>query len=94
MLGHKVNRAKLIAKTLEFLEHYTNIYVQHGFSPIKLLWEGYSNTAGKRIRAVMINETIEGTAIGISSEGMLELRLDDGSVRGIYSADIEFENDK
>ncbi len=94
VLGHKVNRAKLIAKTLEFLEHYTNIYVQHGFSPIKLLWEGYSNTAGKRIRAVMINETIEGTAIGISSEGMLELRLDDGSVRGIYSADIEFENDK
>lgn len=91
VLGHSINRAKLIAKTLEFLEHYTDIYITHGFSPIKLLWEGYSNTAGKRIRAVMFNETIEGTALGISNEGMLELRLDDGTVRGIYSADIEFE---
>lgn len=94
VLGHSVNRAKLIAKTLEFLEHYTDLYVLHGFSPIKLLWESYSNTAGKRIRAVMINETIEGTAIGISNEGMLELKLDDGTVRGIYSADIEFQHDK
>ena len=89
--GHSINRAELIAKTLEFLEHYTEIYVTHGFGPIKLLWEGYSNTAGRRIRAVMFNETIEGTALGISNEGMLELRLDDGSVRGIYSADIEFK---
>ena len=88
-LGTPINRAKLVAKTLEYLEVYTELYVIHGFSPIKLLWEGYSNTAGKRIRAVMINETIEGTAIGISKDGMLELKLDDGSIRSIYSADIE-----
>ena len=66
-------------------------YETHGFGPIKLLWEGYSNTVGKRIRAVMLNETIEGTALGISDEGMLELKLDDGTIRGIYSADIEFK---
>ena len=89
--GKTINRAKLIAKTLEFLEHYTNLYVAHGFSPIKLLWEGYSNTAGKRIRAVMFNETIEGTAMGITEEGMLNLKLDDGSIRGIFSADIHFQ---
>ena len=65
------------------------MYEKHGFGPIKLLWEGYSNTTGKRIRAVMLNETIEGTALGISDEGVLELKLDDGSIRGIYSADIE-----
>ena len=91
VIGHSINRAELIAKTLEFLEHYTEIYVTHGFSPIKLLWEGYSNTAGKRIRAVMFNETIEGIALGISNDGMLELRLDNGTVRGIYSADIELK---
>ena len=90
-LGHSINRAELIAKTLQFLEQYTELYVSHGFSPIKLLWEGYSNTAGRRIRAVMFNETIEGTALGISDEGVLELRLDDGTIRGIFSADIEFE---
>ena len=39
----------------------------------------------------MLNETIEGTALGISNEGILELKLDDGSIRGIYSADIEVQ---
>ena len=91
ILGKPVNRAKLIAKTLAFLEQYTAMYESEGFVPIKLLWESYSNTAGRRIRAVMLNETIEGTAIGISKEGMLELKLDDGTIRGIYSADIEFK---
>ncbi|WP_172369380.1 biotin--[acetyl-CoA-carboxylase] ligase [Sporosarcina jiandibaonis] len=89
--GKTNNRAKLIAKTLDLLEQYTNLYVTHGFSPIKLLWEGYSNTAGKRIRAVMFNETIEGVAMGITEDGMLNLKLDDGSIRGIFSADIHFQ---
>ena len=86
--GKHIDRAKLIAEILGFIELYTKMYEKHGFGPIKLLWEGYSNTAGKRIRAVMLNETIEGTALGISDDGLLELQLDDGSVRGIYSADI------
>lgn len=90
-LGKSVNRAELIAKTLQFLEQYTNLYETHGFNPIKLLWEGYSNMVGQRIRAAMVNETIEGIALGISSEGTLELQLDDGTVRGIYSADIDIQ---
>lgn len=91
VVGESVNRAKLIAKILQYLEQYTKLYESHGFSPIKLLWEGYSNTIGKRIRAVMINEAIEGTALGISNEGMLTIQLDDGTIRGIYSADIEIQ---
>lgn len=86
--GKHIERAKLIAEILGFIELYTKMYEKHGFGPIKLLWEGYSNISGKRIRAVMLNETVEGTALGISEEGLLELRLDNGGVRGIYSADI------
>lgn len=89
VLGKPIDRAELIAKTLGFLEIYTELYETHGFSPIKLLWEGYSNTTGKRIRAIMLNETIEGTALGISDEGVLKLQLNDGTIRGIYSADIQ-----
>ncbi|KAA0966117.1 biotin--[acetyl-CoA-carboxylase] ligase [Sporosarcina sp. ANT_H38] len=92
LTGKPVDRAQLIAKTLEFLEIYTDLYVKHGFGPIKILWEGFSNTTGKRIRAVMFNETIVGIALGISEEGVLELKLDDGTIRGIYSADIELSN--
>lgn len=86
--GRHIDRAQLIAEILGFIELYTKMYEKHGFGPIKLLWEGYSNITGKRIRAVMLNETVEGTALGISEEGLLELQLDNGGVRGIYSADI------
>ncbi|MBB4823747.1 BirA family biotin operon repressor/biotin-[acetyl-CoA-carboxylase] ligase [Sporosarcina luteola] len=87
--GEEVDRSRLVAAILYYLELYTKMYEKNGFQPIKLLWESYSNTIGKRVRAVMLNETIEGTAIGISQDGLLELKLDDGSVRGIYSADIQ-----
>lgn len=88
--GATINRAKLIATVLKHLERYVDLYVESGFAPIKLLWESYSNTIGKQVRAVMVTETVEGTAIGITEEGMLELQLADGSIRGIYSGDIEF----
>lgn len=87
--GEAINRAKLIATVLKYLEQYTDLYVSNGFKPIKLLWESYANTIGKHVRAVMLKETVEGKAIGITEEGMLELQLADGTIRGIYSGDIE-----
>lgn len=88
--GETINRAALVATVLKYLEHYTDLYVANGFTPIKLLWESYSNTIGKQVRAVMLRETVEGKAIGITEEGMLELQLPDGTIRAIYSGDIEF----
>lgn len=89
--GETIDRSRLISEILGFLELYTHMYEKHGFGPIKLLWEGYSNTAGKRIKAVMLNETVEGVALGISEDGLLEVKRDDGTIRGIYSADIIVE---
>ncbi|ALC85831.1 biotin--acetyl-CoA-carboxylase ligase [Bacillus sp. FJAT-22090] len=86
--GLEIDRAELVAKILFYLEKYSSIYVENGFEPIKLLWESYSCTIGKRIRASLLRETLEGVAIGITADGVLELRLDSGEIRGIYSADI------
>ncbi|TQR19754.1 biotin--[acetyl-CoA-carboxylase] ligase [Psychrobacillus vulpis] len=90
--GSEVNRPELVAKILYYLEKYSNIYIESGFEPIKLLWESYSCTIGKRIRASLLKETLEGVAIGITNEGVLQLQLDDGEIRGIYSADIHLVN--
>lgn len=90
--GKEVNRAKIAAKILEYLELYIEQYVNEGFTPIKKLWEMYAVTKGKRVKAVMLHETVEGIALGISEEGLLEVQLDDGSVQGIYSADIQITN--
>lgn len=88
--GDTVNRAQLIALILKNLENYITLYERHGFSPIKLLWESYSTTIGKDVKAVMLHETLTGKAIGISEDGLLQLQLADGTIRAIPSADIEF----
>lgn len=91
--GIHVDRGQLVARILHHLEIYTDLYVNHGFEPLKLLWESYSGTLGKRIKAVMIHEEIEGVALGITNDGVLQVRTDDGKVHGIYSADIEIQKD-
>ena len=65
------------------------MYVENGFEPIKLLWESYSGTIGKRIKATMLTETLEGVAVSITNDGVLQLKLDNGEIKGIYSADID-----
>lgn len=90
--GKPVDRAELVARILHHLEIYTDLYVQHGFEPLKILWESYSCTLGKRIKAIMIHQQIEGIALGITNEGILQVKTDDGEIHGIYSADIEIQN--
>lgn len=90
--GREIDRAALVAKILFYLEKYATMYVENGFEPIKLLWESYSCTIGKRIRANLLKETLEGVAIGITNDGVLQLQLESGEVRGIYSADIHLIN--
>ena len=90
--GKPVDRAELVARILHHLENYTDLYVQHGFEPLKILWESYSCTLGKRIKATMIHQQIEGVALGITNEGILQVKTDDGEIHGIYSADIEIQN--
>lgn len=84
----QLDRAQLVAQTLNYFEQYSDLYLSKGFSPIKALWEEASNTIGKNVKAVTLNETIEGKAIGITEEGVLEIQLEDGSIKQVYSADI------
>lgn len=88
----KLDRAQLVAETLNYFEKYTDLYLKEGFSPIKALWEEASNTIGKNIKAVTLTETIEGKAIGITEEGVLEVQLKNGDIKKIYSADIEINS--
>ncbi|GKV67969.1 bifunctional ligase/repressor BirA [Sporosarcina sp. NCCP-2716] len=86
--GQPVSRAKLVAAVLSYLEQYVSLYVEKGFAPLKLLWESYADSIGRRIRVSTLQETYEAVARGISDDGRLEVQLDDGTIRGIYSADI------
>lgn len=89
--GKSIDRAKLVAKLLFYLEKYSKQYVEEGFQNIKTLWEEYSCTIGNRIKATTIRETFIGKAIGITNDGVLKIQLDDGTIQKVYSADIELQ---
>jgi BirA family biotin operon repressor/biotin-[acetyl-CoA-carboxylase] ligase len=87
--GEKIKRVELIQEVLLKLETLYRQYLQHGFLPIKLLWEGYAVSIGKEITARTLTGTIQGLALGITEEGVLMLKDADGVVHYIHSADIE-----
>ncbi|WP_341356536.1 biotin--[acetyl-CoA-carboxylase] ligase [Rossellomorea sp. y25] len=87
--GDTLSRSEIVQKVLERIEALYSIYMKEGFTPIKLLWESYAISIGKKIRARTINGTIEGRALGITDEGVLKIEDTTGTVHQIYSADIE-----
>lgn len=89
--GKQIDRALFVAKILYYLEKYSDLYIQHGFAPIKELWEQSSGTIGKMVRATTLLEVIEGEAIGITESGVLEILTASGEIKGVYSADIEIK---
>ncbi|WP_082252958.1 biotin--[acetyl-CoA-carboxylase] ligase [Bacillus sp. FJAT-27251] len=86
--GRKVSRASLMQEIFVRLEKLYLTYLNHGFQPIKLLWESYALSLGKEIIARTVAGDIKGKALGITDEGVLKILQEDGEVRHVYSADI------
>lgn len=87
--GEEINRAALVALILQYLEQFTELYIEEGFASIKTLWEQLSCTIGQRIEVTTIRERFEGIASGITDDGVLQLTQDDGLVRTVYAGDIK-----
>lgn len=89
--GERINRSDLLAHFLYTFEKLYTTYLQHGFTPIKLLWESFAVSIGKTVHAHTLQGTITGTALGINEDGVLLLQDESGKEHSIYSADIEIE---
>ncbi|WP_243290038.1 biotin--[acetyl-CoA-carboxylase] ligase [Bacillus sp. FJAT-47783] len=90
--GEHISRARIIQQLLMNFEKLYHQYLEHGFKPIKLLWESYSISLNKMITARTLSGTIIGRAIGINEEGVLLLETESGKVKQIYSADIDMHD--
>ncbi|WP_223593448.1 biotin--[acetyl-CoA-carboxylase] ligase [Neobacillus bataviensis] len=87
--GEPISRAGLIRSIFKQFETLYLLYLEQGFLPIKLLWESYSISIEKVLRARTLTNVIEGKALGITDEGVLMLEDNIGTIHHIYSADIE-----
>lgn len=87
--GQRFDRKQCIVSILKEWEALYELYTEHGFPPIKTLWEAHAHTLGREIRAKSDGETVKGIARGITDEGVLLLEEENGQIRKIYSADID-----
>lgn len=84
-----VNRADVIRAVFHRLEKLYLLYLEKGFAPIKLLWESYAISVGRKVTARTLSNTLHGVALGITDDGVLKIEDEDGQIHHIYSADIE-----
>lgn len=87
--NNRLSRAAVIRSVLTHLEKLYLLFLDQGFYPIKLLWEGYAISIGKNIKARTITSFIEGKALGITDDGVLKIEDSLGEIHLVYSADIE-----
>jgi len=87
--GEKISRAQVIRSVLSHFEKLYLLYLEQGFTPIKLLWESYAISIGKSIIARTLTDNIRGKALGITDDGVLMIEDEAGVVHHVYSADID-----
>ena len=79
---------KLFLKS--FLEHYDSIYQEYlngNIDQIIKRWKNNSDTLGKKVKIIGINETYEGLAKDIDENGALILQTKEKEIK-VYSGDV------
>jgi len=79
---------KLFLKS--FLEHYDSTYQEYLNGKIDLIierWKNNSDTLGKNVKIIGINETFEGLAKDIDENGALILKTKEKEIK-VYSGDV------
>jgi BirA family biotin operon repressor/biotin-[acetyl-CoA-carboxylase] ligase len=74
----------------EAFERWRSLWRRGGFAPIAEAWTKRAHGLGEACTARLPNETVEGIAEGIDSDGALRLRVAAGRVRRITAGDVFF----
>ncbi|WP_373229681.1 biotin--[acetyl-CoA-carboxylase] ligase [Cohnella sp.] len=86
--GSTINRSDLIAAILEEFERLYGLYLDEGFAPIRALWEAHSVTLNQQTQLNTPQGSFVGVPRGLDDMGGLQVELEDGSYRTVYSAEV------
>jgi len=78
---------------LEFDKWYGHL-LRKGKKVVADEWLTLSSTIGKRVRAAAVNQTFEGVAEGIDDDGLLILKLNDGTYHKMSAGDVSIVRTK
>lgn len=85
--GRRIDRTALLRQILRHIEHWYGILLRNDQEVLRE-WQSLNATTGNRVAVRGLNETVEGLAEGIDSEGRLVIRLDDGATRTVAAGDV------
>ncbi len=88
-LGQEVNRAELIALSMNYFEQYYEVFCKTGdLSQLKDEYNEYLLNLGRVVRVMQPGEEFTGTAEGIDEMGQLLVRKDDGELVSVYAGEV------
>jgi len=88
--GRTIGRAAFTASLLTHLEKWCVLWIEKGFLALRSAWERYAaDLIGKPISVAAPEGTIEGTVLGLDTDGALLLQSEEGkSPRRVLAGDV------
>jgi BirA family biotin operon repressor/biotin-[acetyl-CoA-carboxylase] ligase len=90
-LGRQICLEELLVATLEKMEKIYKQYEESQFCSVLAEWKELACFLGKRVRVISGNESFQGVAVNVDSDGVLVLRLEDGTTKRVFSGDLIIE---
>jgi BirA family transcriptional regulator, biotin operon repressor / biotin---[acetyl-CoA-carboxylase] ligase len=86
--GRRFNRTSLAAEIISEFDRWYRLLLTKGKKVVMDRWSELCSTTGRQIRIAAGDLIFEGTAEGIDDNGLLIIRLPDGSYRKFSSGDV------
>lgn len=87
-LGSDHDPADVLAAILPPLERWIDRYINEGPAPVVDAFTARADFIGHRVRVVLAGEEVHGEALGLDSDGALQLRLPSGEVKRVLAGDL------
>lgn len=87
----KLTSDQVLPVFLTALEQWYRCWTEIGFPAIRESWMGRSEVMGRPLRVVRGNRVLKGVFSGLSADGALRLRLEDGEEVSITAGDVFFD---
>jgi BirA family biotin operon repressor/biotin-[acetyl-CoA-carboxylase] ligase len=86
-LGRKVRLEELFRALLEKLENVYALFLKEGFGPVLGKWKTYAGFLGCQVEVASGTEKWVGLASDVENDGVLIMRLEDGTVKRVFVGD-------
>jgi BirA family biotin operon repressor/biotin-[acetyl-CoA-carboxylase] ligase len=86
--GRSIDRREIIQVLLLQLEVWYELFLRGSFESILEVWRKFADMLGARVRVILSEGSMEGTAEDVAPDGSLMVRDDKGSIHRVIVGDV------